>query len=131
MIIYDLACASGHRFEAALGSMFDANPACSCGAATSRVPSRVNVGNAANPGPSRNDMPSTWHGTNRGDPATLKAWHSAMVKREKLEEKHPELAGDRRPVLAHEGAFAGSPLKAGDAMVPAVAKAAFGKDTPC
>ena len=128
MIIYDLACTAGHRFEACLGSMFDPNPDCGCGESTSRVPSRLNLGGAANAGPSRDDMPTTWHGTGQGDPATLKAWHGAMTKRERLEERYPELAGDRRPILAHEGAFAGRPLRAGDDLVPTVAKAAFGKE---
>ena len=130
MIIYDLACQSGHHFEAQLKSMFDDNPTCLCGAATSRTPSRLNIGGSASAGPSRDDMPSTWHGTRQGDPATLKGWHSAMRKRERLEEKYPELAGDRRPVLAHEGAFAGRPLKAGDDLVPTVAAATFGKEKP-
>ncbi len=128
MIIYDLVCASGHRFEAHLKSMFDDNPVCTCGASTSRAPSRLNIGGRADAGPNRDDMPNTWHATGKGDPATLRSWHKAMTKREKLEEKYPELAGDRRPVLAHEGAFAGAPLKAGDALVPKVAAAAFGKE---
>lgn len=130
MIIYDLACPVGHRFEARLHSMFSENPPCACGEPTSRVPSRLNLGAAASAGPGRDDMPTTWRATNQGDPATLKGWHTAMKKREKLEEKHPELAGDRRPVLAHEGVFAAAPLRAGDALVPAVARSAFGKETP-
>ena len=42
------------------------------------------------------------------------------AKREKLEERHPELAGDRRPILAHEGIFARKPLRAGDDIAAAV-----------
>ena len=34
--------------------------------------------------------------------------------REKLEEKYPELRGDQRPVLAHEGKYHDKPLRAGD-----------------
>jgi hypothetical protein len=34
--------------------------------------------------------------------------------RRDLEARHPELAGDRRPVLAHEGRFEHAPLRAGD-----------------
>lgn len=131
MVIYDLACGAGHRFEAHLASMFDDNPPCECGAATSRVPSRLNLGGAASAGPSRDDMPTTWRGTGGGDPSTLRGWHEAMTRRERLEEKYPELAGDRRPVLAHEGAFAGRPLRAGDALVADVARSAFGKEEPC
>ena len=32
-------------------------------------------------------------------------------------ERHPELAGDRRPILAHEGPFASQPLRAGETHV--------------
>lgn len=126
MILYDLICGDGHRFEASLASMLSDNPPCSCGAATSRRPSRLNIGGTASAGPSRDDMPNTWHGTRQGDPEVLRGWHSAMTRRERLEEKYPELAGDRRPVLAHEGAFAAQPLRAGDEGVAEVAKATFG-----
>ena len=34
--------------------------------------------------------------------------------RQKLEEKYPELRGDQRPVLAHEGKYHDKPLRAGD-----------------
>jgi hypothetical protein len=34
--------------------------------------------------------------------------------RRKLEEKYPELRGDQRPVLAHEGRYHARPLRAGD-----------------
>lgn len=125
MILYDLKCASGHRFEAALSSMTADNPDCACGASTSRLLSRLNIGGQASAGPSRDDMPTTWNDTRQGNPDVLRGWHTAMTKRERLEEKVSELAGDRRPVLAHEGAFAGRPLKAGDALVPAVADATF------
>ena len=35
--------------------------------------------------------------------------------RRTLEERHPEIAGDRRPVIAHEGAYETTPLRKGDA----------------
>lgn len=122
MILFDLKCRSGHRFEAVLKSMFAENPPCECGAETWRVPSRVNQAGAASPGPSREEMPNTWLGTKKGDPDLIRGWHKAMTKREKLEEKYPELAGDRRPVLAHEGAFSNSPLRAGDTVITADGK---------
>lgn len=128
MISYDVLCPSRHRSEVQLASMFDDNPACpACGEATSRVPAMARIGNSADAGPSRSDMPNTWHGINRGDKETVRGWHRAMTKREKLEEKYPELAGDRRPVLAHEGAFHDKPLRAGDDMVAKVADATFSK----
>lgn len=130
MILYDFACAEGHRFEAALRSMNAENPACTCGAATRRTPSRLNIGGRASAGPSRDDMPNSWRGIRGGDPETVRHWHRTMVNRERLEEKYPELAGDRRPVLAHEGAFAGAPLKAGDELSAAVSAATFSSPTP-
>ena len=35
-------------------------------------------------------------------------------QRQKLEAKHPELAGDQRPILAHEGRYEEAPLRPGD-----------------
>ena len=129
MISYDVLCPDRHRHEVQLRSMFDDNPACpDCGQATSRVPSMARMGNSADAGPSRDQMPNTWHGIGKGHPDAIRTWHKKMTKREKLEEKYPELAGDRRPVLAHEGVFHDKPLKAGDALAPAVAKATFGSD---
>lgn len=126
MILYDLACEAGHRFEAALPSMHAQNPACSCGAATRRLLSRLNLGGRASAGPSRDQMPTTWRGVGGGDPDTVRGWHKLMTTRERLEEKYPELAGDRRPILAHEGHFASAPLRAGDDAATAVAEATFG-----
>ncbi|MFC0672432.1 zinc ribbon domain-containing protein [Brachybacterium hainanense] len=126
MILYDLRCTAGHRFEAGLPSMFADNPDCPCGAGTSRVPAAVRQLGAASAGRSREEMPTTWRGISGGHPDVVRGWHREMTRREKLEEKHPELAGDRRPVLAHEGVFEGRPLRSGDALVPAVAKATFG-----
>jgi hypothetical protein len=71
-------------------------------------------------------MPNTWNAIGRGDPETVRGWHGLMSKREKLEAKYPELAVDRRPVLAHEGAFANAPLTAGDPLATTVARATFG-----
>ncbi|WP_206680419.1 hypothetical protein [Flaviflexus huanghaiensis] len=110
--------------------MFSDNPECDCGASTSRVPSRVNLAGAASPGPSRDDMPTTWRGMKNGDRDLVRSWHTKMVEREKLEEKYPELAGDRRPVLAHEGAFATAPVRAGDAIATQLAKETFGASAP-
>lgn len=129
MIIYDYRCTAGHRFEAAVESMRSDNPACDCGATTSRLISRANIGGQASAGHSRDAMPNTWRGIGNGNRDAVKLWHDRMTKREKLEEKYPELAGDRRPVLAHEGAFAAAPLRAGDTLAPAVAKATFTKES--
>ena len=39
-------------------------------------------------------------------------WQHTLEQRQKIEEKYPELAGDNRPVLAHEGPYAAEPLRA-------------------
>jgi len=130
MIIYDVLCASAHRYEVTLDSMFAETPACpGCGGATWRVPAAPRLCGKADVGPSRDQVPNTWNGIGRGDRETVRGWHGLMSKREKLEEKYPELAGDRRPVLAHEGAFANAPLRAGDPLAESMARATFGTKT--
>ncbi|MGH3246646.1 MAG: hypothetical protein ACRDOI_10615, partial [Trebonia sp.] len=57
--------------------------------------------------------------TNHGDRDTIRHWQRSLEQRAKLEEKYPELAGDNRPVLAHEGRYAARPLRAGDPAAPA------------
>jgi hypothetical protein len=59
-------------------------------------------------------MPQTWRGTYEGNREYLTALRRTAEQRQVLEERHPELAGDRRPVLAHEGRFEVAPLRAGD-----------------
>lgn len=131
MILYDFSCTSGHRFEAGLASMHADNPDCpACGADSRRRLSSVNIGGAADTGPSREQMPHTWRQTGRGDRETVEHWRKIATKREKLEEKYPELGGDRRPVLAHEGIFAEKPLRAGDDIGKSVSDALASGATP-
>ena len=59
-------------------------------------------------------MPQTWRGTYEGNPEYLGQLRLAMGGQKKLEEKYPELRGDQRPVLAHEGRYHAKPLRAGD-----------------
>ncbi|MBK0869665.1 MULTISPECIES: zinc ribbon domain-containing protein [unclassified Saccharopolyspora] len=116
MPIYDYACECGHRFEALVHG---SEPRCDrCGSQPDRRPSAVRLGGVADPGPSRDDAPKSWRSTGQGDRDTVRHWHERMTRREALEEKYPELAGDRRPVLAHEGRFANAPLRAGDPLPP-------------
>ena len=123
MIIYDYGCAGGHVFEAGVASMSAPDPACPvCGSATRRRPSRVNT-TGASAGVSRDQMPRSWQAVGNGDAQTIRHWHGVAATREKLEEKHPELAGDRRPVLAHEGLFARRPLRAGEDIPSAIVDA--------
>ena len=112
MIVYDVKCSAGHRFEAMLKTMDSPTPDCTCGEPTRRMITRVNRGNAASAGRSRDEMPNTWRGIGNGN--------------RDLEEKYPELGGDRRPVIAHEGKFEARPVRAGDAGSDALARAAFG-----
>jgi hypothetical protein len=80
------------------------------------VPSRVALGGQASPGPSREQMPQTWRGTYEGNPEYVGQLRRQWQGRQKLEEKYPELQGDQRPILAHEGRFHGQPLRAGDPL---------------
>lgn len=124
MILYDFRCTKGHRFEAGVETMTAPNPSClECGSPTKRVPSAVRIGGIADTGPSREEMPHTWRDIHQGDPDAVAHWRTKIERREKLEEKHPELAGDRRPILAHEGIFQGRPLRAGDDIGASVAAA--------
>ena len=124
MILYDLRCGDGHVFEAALASMSADNPACPvCGAASSRIPSAARAGRRADPGPAAHERPHSWNGVGRGHPDAVAHWRAKIGARERLAEKYPELAGDRRPVLAHEGMFAKAPLRAGDDVGAALASA--------
>lgn len=115
MPIYDFVCDCGTRFEALVPSFSSPSPSCgACGEPARRRPPAPSLGGRADPGPGRAQAPRSWAATNRGDPETLNGWRHALERRERLEEKYPELAGDRRPVLAHEGRFAAAPLRAGD-----------------
>ena len=48
-------------------------------------------------------MPQTWRGTYEGNPEYVGQLRRQWDARRKLEDKHDELRGDQRPVLAHEG----------------------------
>lgn len=121
MMIYDYRCHyCSHTFEAMVLSMTSDNPHCTCGGPTERIIRNVTISGTADPGPPREQMPKSWNATRGGDTDTLKYWHNIATKRQKLEEKHPELAGDERPILAHEGIFSQTPLRAGDDVSKAI-----------
>lgn len=123
MIIYDYGCALGHVFEAGVSSMSAPDPDCpACGGPTWRRPSKINT-TGASTGVARERMPRSWRAVGNGDAQTIRHWHDVAAEREKLEERHPELAGDRRPVLAHEGLFAKRPLRAGEDIPTAIVEA--------
>lgn len=114
MPLYELRCTAGHRFEV-LQSFSEPLPFCACGAETGKVPSAFGIGGSATLPPAPERMPQTWKGTYRGDRDYLKTLRRTAEQRRDLEERHPELAGDRRPIAAHEGRFEGAPLRAGAA----------------
>src|SRR3569833_2779924 len=114
MPLYDYRCERGHRFEAMAPLAASDRADCPCGAGAAKVPSRVSLGGAADAGRPMDLMPQTWRGTYEGNREYLGELRREWGARQKLEEKYPELAGDRRPVLAHEGRFHGAPLRAGD-----------------
>ncbi|HJA38276.1 MAG TPA: zinc ribbon domain-containing protein [Candidatus Brevibacterium intestinigallinarum] len=115
MILYDYRCEGDHRFEAAVASMSSPAPDCpDCGSSARRVLTTVRTSGFASAGHSREDMPKSWKGMGNGNRDAVDYWRRSMEKRERLEERHPELGGDRRPILAHEGIFRDRPLRAGD-----------------
>lgn len=131
MILYNFLCSNGHVFEAGLVSMHSDNPPCStCGTRTRRKPPALPLHGRADPGPSQGQRPRSWEQVNHGDRETVHQWQKAIEKREKLEEKYPELAGDYRPVIAHEGIFAGRPLRAGDDLSKSIGDASAAKAPP-
>lgn len=122
MPIYEYACGCGYRFER-LSAIADADapplvcPACGADGCR-RVPSAAALlGRAAVP-PGRESAPRSWEQTNHADRDTIRHWQRSLEQRGKLEDKYPELAGDTRAVLAHEGRYAASPLRAGDPAPP-------------
>jgi hypothetical protein len=59
-------------------------------------------------------MPQTWKGTYGGNPEYIAKLQRQWERRQRLEDRYPELAGDRRRIVAHEGPYSAVPLRAGD-----------------
>jgi putative FmdB family regulatory protein len=118
MPMYDYRCANGHRFERIVPLTDGGSQACpACGVDSAKVPSRVALGGTADVGRSMEQMPQTWKGTYGANREYVTQLRREWDGRQRLEEKHPELRGDRRPILAHEGRFENAPLRAGDPLV--------------
>jgi hypothetical protein len=111
MPLYDYCCPQGHLFEQMTPMAERARQDC---LVSEKIPSRVSLGGRADPGPSMEQMPQTWRGTYEGNPGYLGQLRRQWDARRKLEDSYPELRGDQRPVLAHEGRYHASPLRAGD-----------------
>lgn len=115
MPMYDYRCPQGHFFEQMATIADRAQQNCpACRQVSDKIPSRVSLAGQADPGPAMEQMPQTWRGTYEGNPEYLGRLRRQWNTRSKLEDKHPELRGDRRPVLAHEGRYHARPLRAGD-----------------
>jgi len=115
MPTYDYRCAEGHAFERLVPISEGFSQDCpSCGLDAPKVPSRVAILGRADPGLSKDQMPQTWKGTHNADREYVGHLRRQWEGRQRLEEKYPELAGDQRPILAHEGRYHGAPLRAGD-----------------
>ncbi|WP_406404994.1 zinc ribbon domain-containing protein [Streptomyces sp. NBC_00879] len=118
MAIYELTCPSGHRHEIIQSFTAPLPPCPACGAPTSKVPSTFGFAGSAKLPPPPEAMPQTWRGTYHGDREYVTELRRTAEARRRLEEANPELVGDRRPILAHEGRYEQRPLRAGD-PVPA------------
>ena len=115
MPIYEYLCSCGNGFEVLARRPEDPGPACPrCGGQPTRRVSAAWLGGRASPGPGPEHAPKSWEETNGGDPDTIRYWQRTLERRAKLEEKYPELAAPADPVLAHEGRYAGAPLRASD-----------------
>jgi len=116
MPIYVLRCGGGHTFEV-MQSFAAPLPTCpDCGSAARKIPAPFSIGGRAARSlpPPPEAMPQTWRGTYNGNREYVTELRGIAERRRDVEDRHPELAGDRRPVLAHEGRFAAAPLRAGD-----------------
>jgi putative FmdB family regulatory protein len=117
MPIYVYRCDCGLRFER-LTSFDAAAPGCpSCGGETRKVPAGFSLGGQADAGLSMDRMPQTWRGVYNGNPEYTGQMRRQWESRQRLEAKYPEIAGDQRPILAHEGRYHGAPLRAGDPVL--------------
>lgn len=114
MPIYDLRCQLGHRFEV-LQSFTAELPACPvCGSLTVKLPAGCALSGVAGVPPAHDRQPQTWRGTYSGNRGYLAELRTQAEERSRLEASYPELAGDRRPVIAHEGRYEAAPLRLGD-----------------
>jgi putative FmdB family regulatory protein len=117
MPIYVFKCECGLRFEHL--TSFDAPaPGCpQCGGDTRKIPAGFSLGGQANAGLAKEQMPQTWRGTYNGSREYVTNLRRQWDRRQQLETKHPELAGDQRPIIAHEGRYHDVPLRAGDPVI--------------
>ena len=118
MPLYDCCCPQGHVFErqVPMAEGAAAQPCPACAQPSRKIPSAPRLTGQASAGTPAEAMPQTWRGTYEGNPEYLGQLRKQWSARQKLEEKYPELRGDQRPVIAHEGRYHDAPLRAGDAL---------------
>lgn len=114
MPIYVYRCDCGERFERLVGIGAPAPGCPACGGTPQKIPAGPSLLGQAGTGLAKEQMPQTWRGTYEGDREYVTGLRRQWDQRQRLEAKHPELAGDQRPIIAHEGRFHGAPLRAGD-----------------
>lgn len=114
MPIYVYRCDCGRRFEQLMGLYAPAPECPTCGNRMHKMPAGLRLGGQADAGLSRDHMPQTWRGVYHGDREYVTRMQRQWDRRQRLEAKYPELAGDTRPILAHEGRYHKAPLRAGD-----------------
>ncbi|MGH3769529.1 MAG: FmdB family zinc ribbon protein [Pseudonocardiaceae bacterium] len=117
MPIYVYRCDCGLRFERLVQLNTPAPECPECGNETCKMPAEFILGGQADAGLSRAHMPQTWRGVYHGDREYVTRMQRQWDRRQQLETKHPELAGDTRPILAHEGRYHNAPLRAGDPLL--------------
>ena len=117
MPIYVYRCDCGLRFERLMGLDTPAPECPGCGDEVHKTPAGFSLGGQADAGLSRDYMPQTWRGVYHGDREYVTRMQRQWDRRQQLEAKYPELAGDTRPILAHEGRYHQTPLRAGDPLV--------------
>jgi putative FmdB family regulatory protein len=116
--VYEFRCDCGQGVEVLTAPGLP-SPACpACGGETRKVVSGFAVGGRADPGLSQSQMPQTWKGTYGGNREYITSLQCQWERRQRLEDRYPELAGDRRPIVAHEGPYSTVPLRAGHASDP-------------
>ena len=118
MPVYEYRCGCGGSLEVLTNPGAPAPTCPSCGRQTRKLVSGFAVGGRADPGLSQSEMPQTWKGTHGGNREYIASLQRQWERRQRLEDRYPELAGDRRPILAHEGPYSALPLRAGDAVGP-------------
>ncbi|HXT42887.1 MAG TPA: zinc ribbon domain-containing protein [Pseudonocardiaceae bacterium] len=114
MPIYVYRCDCGLRFER-LAALNAPAPECpTCQDPMRKIPVGFSLGGRANAGLSCDHMPQTWRGLYHGDREYVTRMQRQWDRRHRLEAEYPQLAGDTRPILAHEGRYHNAPLRAGD-----------------